>query len=106
MFGLGAVFVFVFFPDTIHIPSLLELYYLTMSAVCSVAGQYMMTLGFRYVTAVEGSLLSSTRILMAGFLGPLLVASDQALGFFGWIGALLIFVANSFLAVRKARQAG
>ncbi len=103
MFGLGAVFVFIFFPDKIHIPDQWELYYLSMSAAFSVIGQYLLTVGFRFVTAVEGSVLSSTRILIAAFFGPIL-ASDQALGIYGWAGALLIFGANSFIAVRKAKQ--
>ncbi len=105
MFGLGSVFVFISFPDKIHIPDRWELYYLGMSSVFSVIGQYLLTVGFRFVTAVEGSVLSSTRILMAGFLGPILV-SEQALGVYGWAGALLIFAANSFIAVRKAKQTG
>ncbi|MFW5810621.1 MAG: DMT family transporter [Thermodesulfobacteriota bacterium] len=104
MFGLGAVFVFISFPDKIHIPDPWELYYLCMSAVFSVIGQYLLTMGFRFVTAVEGSVLSSTRILMAAFFGPIL-ASDQSLGVYGWAGALLIFGANGFIAVRKAKQA-
>jgi len=99
------VFVFVFFPDKIRIPNHWELYYLSMSAAFSVLGQYLLTVGFRFVTAVEGSVLSSTRILIAAFFGPIL-ASDQSLGIYGWAGALLIFGANSFIAVRKAKQTG
>ncbi len=104
MFGLGALFVFILYPNKIHVPDRWESYYLGMGAVAGVAGQYMLTVGHRFVTAVEGSVLSSTRIIMAGFLGPILVA-DQSLGFYGWTGALLIFAANAVIAVRKARQA-
>jgi len=58
----------------------------------------------RYVTALEGGIVSSTRILLAGLLGPWLVA-DPALGAAGWLGALLIFAANVALAWRKAHPA-
>jgi len=84
----------IFFPDTI------ELYYLTLCAGTGIVGQYLLTLGFRYVTAVEGGIISSTRILLAALLGPLLVA-EPALTVAGWTGALLIFSANAVLAARK-----
>lgn len=36
------------------------------------AGQYLLY-GFLYVTAVEGAVISSSRILLAALLGPLLI---------------------------------
>jgi drug/metabolite transporter (DMT)-like permease len=66
-----------------------------------VGGQYLLTLGFRYVTAVEGSIISSSRILLAAICGPL-IAMDPALNVYGWIGALLIFGANVILAIRRS----
>jgi drug/metabolite transporter (DMT)-like permease len=65
-----------------------------------VLGQYLLTYGFLYVTAVEGAVISSSRILIAALLGPLLVA-DPPLTAAGWLGALILFAANVFLAVRK-----
>ena len=65
-------------------------------------GQYLLTYGFLYVSAVEGSVISSSRILIAAFLGPFL-ASDPSLTLSGWVGALLIFAANIALAVHKPR---
>jgi hypothetical protein len=52
------------------------------------------------VTAVNGSIISSSRILLAALLGPLLVA-DPHLTLVGWLGALLIFAANAALALRS-----
>ncbi len=75
-------------------------------AACSaagIAGQYLLTFGFRYVTALEGSIISSSRILLAAFLGPL-VAAEPALGWSGWCGALLIFLANIGLALHKKKE--
>jgi drug/metabolite transporter (DMT)-like permease len=100
MFGMGTMLIFVAFPDVIHIPSRLEFYYLFLCAGLGILGQYLLTLGFRFVTSVEGSVLSSSRILLAGILGPV-IASDPHLGLVGWTGALLIFSANGFLAYRK-----
>ncbi|MCP3954481.1 MAG: EamA/RhaT family transporter, partial [Desulfobacterales bacterium] len=72
-------------------------------AAFGIAGQYLLTLGFRYVTAVEGGIISSTRILLAALLGPILVA-EPALTIAGWLGALLIFGANVVLAARKTKS--
>jgi hypothetical protein len=40
---------------------------------------------------------------MAALLGPLIV-SDPALSLLGWMGAVLIFGTNVYLAVGKARS--
>lgn len=102
MFGLGSVLMFLFFRQHFFWPNGRELYYLTLCGGAGIAGQFLITLGFRYVTAVEGGVISSTRILLAGILGPGLVA-DPSLGTAGWMGALLIFGANVVLAFRKGR---
>ncbi|WP_319521503.1 DMT family transporter [uncultured Desulfosarcina sp.] len=102
MFGLGSVVMFAGFHRHFFWPDGLELYYLVLCGGAGIAGQFLITLGFRYVTAVEGGVISSTRILLAALLGPWL-AAEPALGPIGWIGALLIFGANVVLAVRKGR---
>ncbi|MGK2906451.1 MAG: DMT family transporter [Desulfuromonadales bacterium] len=101
MFGLGMVMILVFFHGAIFVPNAEELFYLLSCSVAGVLGQYLFTYGFLFVTAVEGSIISSSRILLAALLGPFLVA-DPALTVFGWCGALLIFTANAALALRKA----
>ncbi len=104
MFGWGALIIWGMFHDRIHLPNAAELYYLSLCSIFGVGGQYLLTYGFRYVTAVEGSIITSMRILLAAVLGPLMVA-DPALTPLGWLGAMLIFLANVVLAVRKTRQA-
>lgn len=101
MFGLGTVLMLLFFHDTIFWPNSTELFFLLSCSVTGVLGQYLLTYGFLYVTAVNGSIISSSRILMAALLGPLLVADPQ-LTFGGWCGALLIFAANAALALRRS----
>ena len=103
MFGLGAISMSALFYDRVFWPDALALGYLFGCAALGIAGQFLITAGFRYVTAVEGGIISSTRILLAGLLGPWL-AADPALGVAGWIGALLIFAANVVLAWRSSRQ--
>jgi drug/metabolite transporter (DMT)-like permease len=78
-----------------------EFYYLGLCAATGIAGQFLLTNGFRYVTAVDGSIISSMRILLAALLGPY-VAGDPALNSVGWAGALLLFGANAMLAVRRS----
>jgi drug/metabolite transporter (DMT)-like permease len=101
MFGLGSVIIYLFFRSEIFWPNLLEFKYLFWCSVAGVLGQYLLTYGFLFVTAVEGSIISSTRILLAALLGQLLVG-DPPLAAGGWIGALLIFGADAALAWRRA----
>jgi drug/metabolite transporter (DMT)-like permease len=103
MFGLGCIIMYAVFYKKIFIPDAREFYYLMICSLFGTAGQYLLTLGFKYVTAVEGSIISSSRILMASVLGPW-VAMDPPLNISGWIGALMIFLANVVLAVRKSRE--
>lgn len=70
-------------------------------SLAGVAGQYLLTYGFLYVTAVEGAVISSSRILLAALLGPLLVADPPL----GWSGrALIIAVANIALALQTPKR--
>jgi len=101
LFGLGALCIFAIFHDEFFWPDRTAFFYLFICSAAGVLGQYLMTYGFRFVTAVEGSVISSTRILLAALLGPLLVA-DRSLTLTGWCGAFLIFAANVVLAIRKS----
>lgn len=101
MFGLGALLIFLMFQSSIFWPDWKEFGFLLGCSAAGVLGQYLLTYGFLYVTAVEGSIVSSSRIVLAALLGPLFVG-DPALTVTGWCGALLIFIANSTLAVRKS----
>ena len=102
MFGLGSLCIFAGFHNRIVLLHAGEIIYLLICGGFGIAGQYLITLGFRYITAVEGSIISSTRILMAAILGPLL-ALDPALSAAAWLGATLIFCANVYLAFYKVK---
>ena len=102
LFGLGSIVIILIFYDDMYIPDMVTLKYLLLCASFGVAGQYLITVGFKYVTAIEGGIISSTRILLAAIMGPFIVF-DPALSFSGWIGAILIFGGNIYLALRKSR---
>lgn len=104
MFGWGAVIIWVMFHKRIFWPNATELYYLAICSLLGIGGQYLLTYGFRFVTAVEGSIITSFRILLAALLGPYMVA-DPALALSGWIGSVLIFSANVVLALRRTQRA-
>ncbi len=101
MFGLGTLLMLLFFHNSLFWPTAPELFFLLICSVAGVLGQYLLTYGFLYVTAVNGSIISSSRILLAALLGPMLVA-DPHLTMSGWCGALLIFAANAVLALRSS----
>ncbi len=99
MFGLGALLMLPLVYGQLRLPTSTELFFLLSCSLAGVAGQYLLTYGFLYVTAVEGAVVSSSRILIAALLGPLLVA-DPPLGWSGYLGALIIFGADIALAAR------
>jgi drug/metabolite transporter (DMT)-like permease len=101
MFGAGALLTLPLVYQNLSLPDPISLFFLLSCSIAGVAGQYLLTYGFLYVTAVEGAVLSSSRILIAALLGPLLVA-DPPLGVSGWIGALIIFAADVALALRPS----
>ena len=102
MFGLGCLCMLILFHSSLFWPDRIQFFYLAACSLVGVAGQYCLTYGYRYVSSVEGSVISSSRILMAALLGPFM-AGDTPLSLIGWLGALLIFAANWALAVRKPK---
>jgi len=103
LFGLGSIVIFTIFHNTMYIPDAITLKYLLLCGLFSISGQYLITIGFKYVSAIEGGIISSTRILLAAILGPFIV-SDPNLTFFGWIGAFFIFGGNVYLTLRTAKR--
>jgi drug/metabolite transporter (DMT)-like permease len=103
MFGIGLVLVTILFFDKISMPGPGEFKYLFPCAFFAIAGQYLLTIGFKYVSAIEGGIISSTRILLAALLGPYFVMEPFLSGS-GWVGAFLILAGNIFLTVKKAKR--
>ncbi|MDY0375093.1 MAG: DMT family transporter [Desulfobacterium sp.] len=103
VFGAGALFTYILFHGKIAIPDSTQFYYLFICSVLGVAGQYLLTIGNKYVTALESGIISSTRILMAAVLG-IFLPYDLPLSLLGWMGAFLIFGANVYLTIRKVKN--
>ncbi len=103
LFSIGTVVIFILFFKYIHIPEWIEFKYLFWCSFFAISGQYLITVGFEYVTAIEGGIISSTRILLAAVLGPM-IAMDPVLPVSGWVGAVLIFSGNVYLTIRKTKQ--
>lgn len=103
MFGLGGVVIFCLFFHEMQRPTPHEMIYLFWCSAIAIAGQFLLTQGFKYVTAIEGGIIASTRIFLAAILGPFLVM-DPALSLAGWVGAFLIFAGNVLLTVKKVRK--
>jgi drug/metabolite transporter (DMT)-like permease len=104
VFGVGTVGLFVVFHKALYIPARTELVYLLLGAGMAVAGQYLLTMGFRHVSPVKGGVLSSTRIVIAAFLGPYITA-DPSLNIYAWIGTGLILSSNLYFIARKSQPA-
>jgi len=64
--------------------------YLILSGVSAAAGQVFITIGYRYIEAASGSLVSASRIVFAGVLGVLVFADPFTVPIM--TGALLILV--------------
>lgn len=82
-----------------RIPSQLEFIYLILMGSLSFGGQFALTKGFKYVTAVEGSLLSASRIFIAAVCGTLFLGEPFSLQILG--GGTLIFLSIVMLNSNK-----
>lgn len=85
-------------PEAFFIPRFW--WFLSLSGICGVLGQWVFTYGFAWVGAVEGSILSSTRILIA--LGFGVTYFHESFTLAAATGAALILLSNITLAVRRS----
>ncbi|MBD3305449.1 EamA family transporter [candidate division KSB3 bacterium] len=102
VFAIGAAILLIVFGHRFHLPNTKELYYFLMCGGMGIIGQYLLTMGFRYVTAVKGSILLSIRILIAAIAGPY-ITSDPPLELTGWLGAIIILATNIYFILHKTR---
>ncbi|MEM7183997.1 MAG: EamA family transporter, partial [Spirochaetota bacterium] len=102
VFTTGSVFIFIFFFSSFYWPNQKELFYLAFCSINGILGQYFLTLGIRYISAIEGGIISTMRIFLAAFLGPL-IAGDPPITLLGITGAVLIFFSNVSILLNKDR---
>ncbi len=72
------------------LPGGIVIVYLLLSGVAAAAGQVFITIGYRYIEAASGSLVSASRIIFAGALGVLIFADPFTVSIMS--GALLILI--------------
>ena len=72
---------------------------LSLSGICGVLGQWVFTYGFAYVGAVEGSILSSSRILIALAFG--VTYFHESFTIPAAVGATLVLFSNVSLAMGR-----
>jgi len=66
---LGSLINLVFVIPVFVMPGGMMFAYLLLSALVAVMGQGFLTVGYRYIEAASGSLVSASRILFAGIMG-------------------------------------
>ena len=86
---IGLVMTLIPFGYQFKIPNYKEAMYLIGMGIFSYLGQYTLTNGFKYVKAVQGSLISSSRIFVAAICGIMFLGEPFSLAILG--GGTLIF---------------
>ncbi len=91
VFGFGLIINFFLILHNFILPKGLILFYIVLSALLAVAGQFFITNGYRYIDAHRGSLVSTSRIIFAALLG--IIIFSESLTFRIILGGCLIFIA-------------
>lgn len=99
MFGIGLPLLLPLAWKELSYYSSSVLFYIMGSAVCGVAGQWLLTESYRSMSATAGSIVSSSRIPIALLIGLFFLA--EPFSALSWMGAFLIFICNLLLAVQK-----
>ena len=86
---VGIVMTLIPFGSQFKMPTTVEAMYLLGMGIFSYLGQYTLTNGFKYVKAVEGSLISSSRIFIAAICGIMFLGEPFSMAVLG--GGTLIF---------------
>ena len=96
MFGLGSLALLPLAGPFISKISIIILPELILSAGIGVLGQWLLTISYRHISAITGSMISGTRIPIALLMGAFVL--NESSGWKAWSGATLIFLSNLLLA--------
>lgn len=69
LMGIGLIMNSIVVIPTFKIPHGINVWWIALSAITGFLGQVFMTVGYKYISAREGSLVSGSRIVFAGILG-------------------------------------
>jgi drug/metabolite transporter (DMT)-like permease len=92
---------FLLFPVWVD-PSPMQWWLIMLSAAFGVTAQLLITQGYKFIEATRGSLVSSSRILMAGAMGVMFFSDKISLQIVG--GAALILISQYGLIREKLKQ--
>jgi len=90
MFGIGTLIAGVLSLNNFRLPAGIYLIYTVIMTVTSYLGQLLLTVGYKYINAAPGSMVSSSRIVFAIILGVTIFADPITLRII--IGSLMIII--------------
>jgi len=90
MFGIGTIIAGVLSLNNFRLPAGIYLIYTVIMTVTSYLGQLLLTVGYKYINAAPGSMVSSSRIVFAIILGVTIFADPITLRII--IGSLMIII--------------
>jgi len=99
---IGIVMTLIPFGHQFKVPTSREGMLLLGMGVFSYLGQYTVTNGFKYVKALEGSLISSSRIFIAGICGILFLGEPFSVSIVG--GGSLIFIGIVLVSIKGNKK--
>ncbi|MCK5779900.1 MAG: DMT family transporter [Psychrilyobacter sp.] len=98
----GLIITAIPFGNTFNMPTSIEWLYIIGMGTFSYLGQYTLTHGFKYVKAVEGSLISESRIFVSAICGVLFLGEKFTYPMF--IGGILIFTGIVVVSVEWKKK--
>lgn len=102
LMSIGLIMTVVPFGHQFKVPIIKESLLLLGMGVFSYLGQYTLTNGFKYVKALEGSLISSSRIFIAAICGILFLGEPFSFTILG--GGSLIFIGIILVSVKGNKK--
>lgn len=88
LMSIGLVINLILMIPFFIMPNMKELIFLLISGILGFAGQAFLTIGYRYISARNGSMISSSRVLFAGILGYSILSESITLQIL--LGGILI----------------
>ena len=92
LFAVGSLILLVPTIPLFIMPDMKGFILLALCSICGVAAQYFLTHGYRFISAVGGSIVSASRVYIASLLGVIFFSDPVNMVLF--IGTLLIVSSN------------
>ncbi len=96
LFAVGTVMLLIPTIPLFVMPDLWELTLLFLCSICGVAAQYFLTHGYKFISAVGGSIVSASRVYIASLLG--VVFFNDPVNLILFLGTVLIVSSNVFVS--------